>query len=58
MLLLTKSVFAVMIGFLASTFIGLILIPKLKKMHAGQHVSVFFSKCSQAKKREPQQWVV
>ena len=35
MLLLTKSIFAIMIGFLAATFIGLILIPGLKKIKAG-----------------------
>ena len=53
MLLLTKSVFAVMIGFLASTFIGLILIPKLKKMHAGQHVSVFLASAHKQKEGTP-----
>jgi phospho-N-acetylmuramoyl-pentapeptide-transferase len=41
MLLLTKAVFAIMIGFLSSVILGLILIPILKKMHIGQKISVF-----------------
>ena len=41
MLLLTKAVFAIMIGFLSSVVLGLILIPVLKKMHIGQKISVF-----------------
>ena len=41
MLLLTKAIFAVMIGFLCSSILGLILVPMLKKMHVGQKISVF-----------------
>lgn len=40
-LLLTKSMFAIMIGFLTSVVLGLIMIPLLKKMHIGQRISVF-----------------
>ncbi len=40
-LLLTKSMFAIMIGFLTSVVLGLIMIPLLKKMHVGQRISVF-----------------
>ncbi len=40
-LLLTKSIFAVMIGFLGATILGLVLIPILKDLNAGQRISVF-----------------
>ncbi len=41
MLTLTKSLFALMIGFLLTTFFGLIMIPILKKIKAGQRINVF-----------------
>lgn len=41
MLLLTKAVFAVMIGFLLSSLLGLVLIPWLRKMKVGQRISIF-----------------
>ncbi len=41
MLLLTKAIFAIMIGFLCSSVLGLILVPLLKKMHVGQNISIF-----------------
>lgn len=41
MLLLTKAVFAIMIGFLGAVILGLILIPILKKMKVGQRISIF-----------------
>lgn len=41
MLTLTKSLFALMIGFIASTFFGLIAIPLLKKIKAGQNINVY-----------------
>ena len=41
MLTLTKSLFALMIGFLLSTAFGLILIPILKKIKAGQRINVY-----------------
>ena len=40
-LLLTKSIFAIMIGFLCSVVLGLILIPLLKKLNVGQRISIF-----------------
>lgn len=40
-LLLTKSIFAIMIGFLTSAILGIIMIPLLKKLNIGQRVSVF-----------------
>ena len=41
MLTLTKSLFALMIGFLLSTAFGLILIPIQKKIKAGQRINVY-----------------
>ena len=41
MLTLTKSLFALMIGFLLSTGFGLIAIPILKKIKAGQRINVY-----------------
>lgn len=41
MLLLTKAVFTVMIGFLSSVVLGLFMIPILKKLHIGQRISLF-----------------
>lgn len=40
-LLLTKSIFAVMIGFLSSVLLGLFLIPVLKRLKVGQRISIF-----------------
>lgn len=41
MLLLTKAVFAIMIGFLASAFLGLILVPLLKRLNVKQNISTY-----------------
>lgn len=41
MLTLTKSLFALMIGFLLSTVFGLVAIPLLKKIKAGQRINVY-----------------
>ena len=41
MLTLTKSLFALMIGFIAATFFGLIVIPFLKKIKLGQNINVY-----------------
>lgn len=40
-LLLTKSIFAIMIGFLSSAVLGLIFIPLLKKLNVGQRISSY-----------------
>lgn len=53
MLLLTKAIFAVMIGFLLSTFLGLVLIPILKKMHIGQRISIFVGESHRKKEGTP-----
>ena len=41
MLLLTKAIFAIMIGFLSSAALGLFFIPMLKKLKVGQKISIF-----------------
>ena len=41
MLVLTKSLFALMIGFIISTIFGILLIPALKKVNAGQRINVY-----------------
>lgn len=41
MLTLTKSLFALMIGFIFATFFGLIIIPLLKKIKLGQNINVY-----------------
>ena len=41
MLIMTKSILAIMCGFLLSVIIGIILIPILKKIKAAQHLSVY-----------------
>lgn len=41
MLVLTKSLFALMIGFIISTIFGIILIPLLRKIKAGQKINVY-----------------
>ena len=41
MLTLTKSLFALMIGFILATGIGLVAIPLLKKIKAGQRINIY-----------------
>ena len=41
MLVLTKSLFALMIGFIISTIFGSLLIPILRKIKAGQRINVY-----------------
>lgn len=53
MLLLTKAIFAIMIGFLASSILGLILVPLLKRMHIGQKISVFVGESHRKKEGTP-----
>ena len=49
MLILAKAVLALMIGFVLSTFIGFILVPLLKKMKAGQRVSIYLAEAHKSK---------
>lgn len=53
MLLLTKAIFAIMIGFLLSSILGLFLIPILKKMRVGQRISVFVGETHRKKEGTP-----
>lgn len=53
MLTLTKAVFTVMLGFLSSIFLGLILIPLLKKMNIGQRISIFVGENHREKQGTP-----
>ena len=52
-LLLTKSIFAIMIGFLSSVVLGLIMIPMLKRMHVGQKISIFVGENHKKKEGTP-----
>ncbi len=53
MLLLTKAVFAIMIGFLFSSILGLFLVPVLKKMKIGQKISIFVGENHRKKEGTP-----
>lgn len=53
MLILAKSVLALMIGFLISAFLGLIIVPILKKMKIGQRVSVYVQQSHKKKEGTP-----
>lgn len=53
MLLLTKAIFAIMIGFLSSAILGLFLIPVLKKLRIGQKISIFVGDSHRKKEGTP-----
>ena len=53
MYLLTKSILAGMLGFISSVILGYILIPILKKMHAGQKISSYVIDRHQLKEGTP-----
>ena len=53
MLLLTKAVFAIMIGFLSSVVLGFFLVPILKKMRVGQKISIFVGEAHRKKEGTP-----
>ncbi len=53
MLLLTKAVVAIMIGFLSSAILGLILIPLLKRLKFGQRISSFVGESHRKKEGTP-----
>ena len=50
---LTKSVLALMIGFIVSTILGFILVPLLKKLKLGQRVSIFVGESHKKKNGIP-----
>lgn len=53
MFILTKSILALMIGFIISTIMGYFLIPFLKKMNVGQRISVFVGESHKKKNGIP-----
>ncbi len=53
MLLLTKAIVAIMIGFLSSALLGLFLVPILKKMRVGQKISIFVGEAHRKKEGTP-----
>lgn len=53
MLLLTKAVFAIMIGFLFSVVLGLILLPLLRKLKVGQRISSYVGYSHRRKEGTP-----
>jgi len=53
MLLLTKAIVAIMMGFLSSALLGLILVPLLKKLRVGQKISVFVGDTHRKKEGTP-----
>lgn len=52
-LLLTKSVFAIIIGFLSATVCGLLLIPFLRRKHIGQRISIYVGENHKKKEGTP-----
>ena len=53
MLILTKSVLAVMISFIIAVFLGTILIPVLRKLKASQRLSVYLEQEHRSKVGTP-----
>ena len=53
MLILTKSVLSLMIGFLSAVVVGLILIPILKRINFGQRISEYVGKSHRKKEGTP-----
>ena len=53
MLTLTKSLFALMIGFMLTTIFGLIMIPILKRIKVGQRISIYVGETHQKKAGTP-----
>ncbi len=53
MLLLTKAVFAIMLGFLSSALLGLFLVPILRKFRVGQKISIFVGEAHRKKEGTP-----
>ena len=53
MILLTKAIFVIMIGFLSSAILGLVMVSLLKKMRVGQRISVFVGETHRKKEGTP-----
>ena len=52
-LLLTKTVFAIMIGFLLAIVLGLVLIPILRRKKIGQKISIYVGESHHKKEGTP-----
>lgn len=53
LLLLTKSIFAIIMGFLASTIFGLLFVPLMKKLKVKQNISVYMQSKHKDKANTP-----
>ena len=53
MLLLTKSILSLMIGFITAVIVGLILIPLLKRINFGQRISEYVGESHRKKEGTP-----
>ncbi len=53
MLILTKSIMAMMISFIFAVITALIIIPLLKKMHAAQSLSIYLQRAHKSKEGTP-----
>lgn len=53
MLILTKSLLALGLGFVSSVLLGLVIIPILKSMHIGQRISIFVGETHRKKEGTP-----
>lgn len=53
MLILTKSILALGLGFVGAVILGLIVIPILKNMHIGQRISIFVGETHKKKEGTP-----
>lgn len=51
--MMTKALMAMMIGFIFSVLLAIILIPILKRFHAGQNISVYLRKAHSSKQGTP-----
>ena len=53
MLILTKSIMAMMISFIFASIMGLVIIPLLKKLHASQSLSIYLQRAHHSKEGTP-----
>ena len=51
--MITKSIMAIIIGFLCSVIMAIILIPLLRKLKAGQNISIYLKQRHQSKQGTP-----
>ena len=51
--MLTKSIMAILIGFILAVCLAVVLIPFLKRIHAGQSISIYLRKCHKSKQGTP-----